>query len=67
MKILNVNPRFQTSYIKRENDVEVLSSETESEDETPTEQDMAFIDDDDANSSDTDSEWVCNLLSINLV
>ena len=51
MKILNVNPRFQTSYIKRENDVEVLSSETESEDETPTEQDMAFIDDNDANSS----------------
>ena len=67
MKILNFNPRFQTSYIKRENDVEVLSSETESEDETPTEQDMAFIDDNDANSSDTDSEWVCNLLSINLV
>ena len=35
-----------------------LVSETESEDEEPTEYDLEFLDDQDADT-DTDGEWVC--------
>ena len=36
----------------------MLDSETESEDEMPTKHDLAFIDDQEADTSDTDNEWV---------
>ena len=56
---------FQSSdEIEPENSTEILASETESEDEIPTEQDLAFIDDNDIDSSDGENEWVCKFLTL---